>query len=82
MYDTMYPVPAINNVLTVAAISLHFLDLEAIYPNIRFSCEGATRCTALSSSLACCPRGAAERGYTELTRVSRVPGGNWYWACS
>ena len=33
---------AINDVLTVAAISLHFLDLEAICPNIRFSCEGAT----------------------------------------
>jgi hypothetical protein len=42
MYGRMFPVVAINNVVIVAAISLHFLDLEAIYPHIRFSCEGAT----------------------------------------
>jgi hypothetical protein len=28
------------------------------------------------------PSGAAERGYSEFDLVSRVPGENWYWACS
>ena len=35
-----FPAVAINSVLTTAANILHFLDLEAICPNSRFSFEG------------------------------------------
>ncbi len=42
VYGRMFPAVTINSVPSTAANSLHFLDLEAIGPIIRFSSEGQT----------------------------------------
>ena len=69
----MFPAVAINSVLAAAANTLYLLDLEAICPNIRFSCEGGPNAVYCQIHL---PVPLGQR------RNEAIPGENWYWACS